>query len=752
MADLQQSGLPVSQRPRSVMALFGGDDTDTMPLWFNKNAFTASDFSSESYIADLRKFVPLETLRAELRSHLRLLKGELVELINRDYADFVNLSTKLVDVDGAVLRMRAPLSDLRSRLSSVKDSVKASLSALQDGLHRRADASHAREILELLLDTSHVVSKIEKLLAELKRMPEDSSSTSQSSKIVGMQPLSNGSVDDSAESVVSLEESRSRLLERIASEMNRLNFYVARIQDLPFVQNMENRIQSARMSLDASLRESFEVGLRQRNEAVIFRCLRGYAAIDNTQGAHEVFRLFVVSPIMEKVFLKETDAGPSDYLEDDFNEIKRHIEVDCKFLLDITIAANSGVQAFDFLGSSILKELHTSIQKNKPGAFSPGKPSIFLANYKASMNFLDHLEGYCQSKSAISTFRSQPAYLDFLKQWNLGVYFTLRFQEVAGDLDGALSATNLGRIADHSLGLALSPSAALERCLLKCWQPDVFVLSLSDKFLGLALQLMSRYSTWLLAGLEARQSGNNTNGMEWALGSSPEDLVLVKHDVELLSRMVKGTYLESIRNVFHSAPKEVLAAIEDSIQEGADKLIHVVPHITEALSDVFVKRSIEVLTQLKGITTTFRMTNKPLPVRHSSYVSGILHSIKAFLDGEYASYLSSEERLQFVAGIGERVTSRFHELAKELVTVTKKMESSLLRFRQGVQRVGTAGADSGESNISDTDKICKQLYLDVQEYGRRLRSIGVKAEELPVYIMLWQCVAPEAEKQGPIVL
>ena len=53
-------------------------------------------FNPETYISDLRRYVPLETLRTELRSHLSALKGELVDLINRDYADFVNLSTKLV--------------------------------------------------------------------------------------------------------------------------------------------------------------------------------------------------------------------------------------------------------------------------------------------------------------------------------------------------------------------------------------------------------------------------------------------------------------------------------------------------------------------------------------------------------------------------------------------------------------------------------------------------------------------------------
>ena len=41
---------------------------------------------------------------------------QLVEVINEDYADFVSLSTKLVNVDGAVLRMQKPLQELRVSL------------------------------------------------------------------------------------------------------------------------------------------------------------------------------------------------------------------------------------------------------------------------------------------------------------------------------------------------------------------------------------------------------------------------------------------------------------------------------------------------------------------------------------------------------------------------------------------------------------------------------------------------------------
>ena len=38
---------------------------------------------------------------------------QLVQVINDDYNDFVALSTKLVNIDGAVLRMQKPLLELK---------------------------------------------------------------------------------------------------------------------------------------------------------------------------------------------------------------------------------------------------------------------------------------------------------------------------------------------------------------------------------------------------------------------------------------------------------------------------------------------------------------------------------------------------------------------------------------------------------------------------------------------------------------
>lgn len=729
---------------RSTTDIFG-DPIDSHPLWFKKDSFLSENFDSETYIADLRTFVPFDNLRSELQSHLSSLKHELIELINRDYADFVNLSTKLVDVDGAILRMRAPLMELRDKISSFKESVESSLGALQNRLRQRAEASSSREILELLLDTFHVVSKVEKLIKELPSVPTDWSSGDviSSEKSSSLQHGEMGT---------NLRETQSMLLERIASEMNRLKFYMAHAQNLPFIENMVKRIQSASLLLDASLGHCFVDGLDHRDENAIYNCLRAYAAIDNTSGAEEIFRTTVVSPLIESIIPHSSSQvasqTPGDELEGDYQQIVGCIEKDCKFLLEISSSANSGLHVFDFLANSILKEVLLAIQKGKPWAFSPGRPTEFLKNYKSSLVFLAQLEGYCTTRSAVSKFRSGAVYIEFMKQWNLGVYFSLRFQEIAGSLDSALIAPSL-TYSHSDVGNPQQPilkqSSALLESLRCCWREDVLVISCADKFLRLSLQLISRYSSWLFAGLSARKTGRtgSSPGTEWAISAAPEELIFVLHDISCLVTELSGGYLDSVLQHLSSCPIEAIELVKQSILQGGKSLESVLPQIVETVSESLVEKCVEDLRQIKGITATYRMTNKPIPVRHSAYASAILRPLKAFLDGERATtYLSNEVRQKLLLSVTEEITSRYYSQASELVNVARKTESSLQRIRQGAQRRTGASSDVLDNNVSDTDKICMQLFLDVQEYGRNLATLGVQAASFPTYISLWQCVAP----------
>ena len=63
---------------------------------FNRSDFMLDDFQVDKFVAECKKVVPLNVFKKDLDDYLKLLKNALIELINQDYADFVNLSTNLV--------------------------------------------------------------------------------------------------------------------------------------------------------------------------------------------------------------------------------------------------------------------------------------------------------------------------------------------------------------------------------------------------------------------------------------------------------------------------------------------------------------------------------------------------------------------------------------------------------------------------------------------------------------------------------
>ncbi|KAI5569434.1 hypothetical protein BDE02_12G077000 [Populus trichocarpa] len=735
--------------PRSATDFFS-DPLDFHPLWFKPDLFLSPNFDSDSYISELRTFVPFDTLRSELQAHLTSLNHELIDLINRDYADFVNLSTKLVDVDSAVVRMRAPLLELREKIEGFRGSAESSLVALKNGLEQRSEAAATREVLELLLDTFHVVSKVEKLIKELPSVPADWSNGDVNS--TEKNAASNGCIENGT----NVRETQSMLLERIASEMNRLKFYIAHAQNLPFIQNMEKRIQGASLLLDASLGHCFVDGLEHRDENAIYNCLRAYAAIDNTSSAEEIFRMTIVAPLIQKIIPHGPSGGvvgaSGDGLENDYQEIKKCIEKDCKFLLEISSAENSGLHVFDFLANSILKEVLSAIKKGKPGAFSPGRPTEFLINYKSSLDFLGHLEGYCPSRSAVTKFRAEAIYVEFMKQWNVGVYFSLRFQEIAGALDSALATTSLIPVHNSPSGngssqdLTLKQSVTLLESLRSCWREDVLILSCSDKFLRLTLQLLSRFSNWLSSGLAARKTGNtgSNSGYEWAASAVPNDFLYIIHDINCLATEVCGDYLEHVLQLLSSCSADVLDLVKQSILQGGKSLNDLTPLAINAITDALVDEAVKGLKDVKAIATTFRMTNKPIPSRHSLYVSGLLSPLKKdFLDMEkHNPYLTRETVKELRHGAATEITGRYYDMVVEIVSVARKTESSLQRLKKGAQRRAGVSSDVSDPSVSDTDKLCMQYFLDIQEYGRNLSTLGVDAKEIPAYRSLWQCVAP----------
>jgi hypothetical protein len=58
----------------------------------------------------------LEMLRDDLGVYLKVLRSAMIELINKDYADFVNLSSNLNGLDKAINGIQVPLGQLKEEV------------------------------------------------------------------------------------------------------------------------------------------------------------------------------------------------------------------------------------------------------------------------------------------------------------------------------------------------------------------------------------------------------------------------------------------------------------------------------------------------------------------------------------------------------------------------------------------------------------------------------------------------------------
>lgn len=85
------------------------------PPPLQREMFATPDFNSDAFLSN-RRHITLDELKRELTTHLKSLKSELVEMINRDYASFVDLSTNLKGVDKVIEEVARPLGKMREEV------------------------------------------------------------------------------------------------------------------------------------------------------------------------------------------------------------------------------------------------------------------------------------------------------------------------------------------------------------------------------------------------------------------------------------------------------------------------------------------------------------------------------------------------------------------------------------------------------------------------------------------------------------
>ncbi len=750
-------------------ARFQLDDGGVPPPWLAPERFEDAAFVAEAYVDDLRRVVPLDDLGAELRRHADALRARLVEGVNADYGDFVDLSTRLVDVDGGAAAAAAPLRAARARVEAARGAAEAQAAALAAGLARRQAAAAARAQLELARDAALAVAKVEKLLEE---------------------GAGEGIADSALDADANGEalEARARLLDRLCAEASRLRFYRARGGELALVRALAPRAEAAEAALAAALDAALRAALRAQSPSALAALLRAYAALGRAGAAEAVVRAEVAAPAVARAAEAATaaagGAGAPPPLPALLEALAAGLREELGGFLAAAAVPGDGPQPFDFLGRAALPEAAAAAAAAAPGAASAGDPAAFQANYRAAARFLEALEGMAATAAQVERLRAAPAAAELLCRWNLAAYFALRFREVAGALEAALGAGGLvPAAADGAAGgaeeeAALPPppelryvaSAAAWAAWRRCVAPDVFLPPLADRFLRLALQAAARYATWVTEGLRRGAAGAGTAAVAegdeggaaadaagadaaaapWAADATAEQLAALWADCGALARALEARFAPAFAAAAGAAAADGAAAeaVAAALADAGAALGAAGEAALAAAAAGLADRCCEALKQLRGIVATFRMTARAAPTRPSHYVASVLAPLLAFLEAAGLE-AGGAPRAALARAVVAGVAARFAALAEETLESVRRTESSLRRLKT---RKAGGGEEEGGAPAAGADAlIAAQLFLDAQEFGRRCGAAGVAPAELEPFRALWRAVAPP-ERAGEVAL
>ncbi|XP_028844778.1 conserved oligomeric Golgi complex subunit 2 [Denticeps clupeoides] len=706
-------------------------------LCFDKDEFMKDDFDVDRFVSECRKRVQLEELREDLELYYKLLKTAMVELINKDYADFVNLSTNLVGMDKSLKQLSVPLGQLREEVLSLRTSVNEVIEALDTQLCKQDDIQKKKMCVMRLIQVVRSVEKIEKILH------------SQNSK-------------DSTSLEINSPLLAGQILERIATEFNQLQFHAVQSKGMPLLDKVRPRIAGITAMLQQSLEGLLIQGLQTSNVDIVRHCLRTYATIDKTRDAELLVGQVMIKPYMDEIIGEHFVKSSSSSLQMMCVKLLEFVPHHFRLLREVTGGAISSdkadiVPGYDFLVNSVWPEIIKGIEERIPSLFNPGNPDAFYERYAISMDFVRRFEWQCGSQASVKRLRAHPSYQSFHNKWNLPVYFQLRYKEIAGSLETAI-ADGLEAAPAGSL-YHLQITQVLWGCLCHCWADGVYLPPLAHRFWKLTLQLLSRYANFLTEALtktpsseapkdptrpltssasstssRTSQDADSESGGPTAL--STKQLVFIAADMDKLQEQIP-----EIKAVITGRLEAIgfknFAIVSEALEDSRVSLSSCIPTLNSRMTLLLTERCFRFLKSASEVPRLYRRTNKEVPTRASSYMDNALRPLHQLMS-DCKDMVKTTIIQDWLRSTLSDCTYRYYETISDVLSSVKKMEESLKRLKQARKTTTTnVGINGGPS---DDSKIRLQLSLDVEYLGEQIERMGLQPSEITMFPSLLELV------------
>jgi len=707
--------------------------------------------------------VALTELGKELRSAKRTLRNRLIDLLNKNYKDFVGLPGMLEGTSDSVSVISRELESIKDQVSQVHRSTVAVLEGFKSATERRKALKARQTMLEMLqlartcyvdlkdlLDKYDNPSQTTQGVQKFKKTTLVSRYRALVSRQIQSLSLQQGKIhveeETEAKSLVEAKKlansekfpknlsASTTLLERAARQMVLMKVAVDTTKGFTISEGIQMELPNIELRLLKALRSTLFASIRSKSLDETRQCLRAFHYCDATKQAEEVVLEKVVRPIVEEILTKEAlikaQTGDSKLIEL-FDSLLTEVKEACRTVL---LGSVFPLTSYKFVTRVIAANILTTLQKNGgEELFAPYIPARFLRHYQASRHLLASLVNLCPDRTRKQFLLASPEVDKFESRWSLPVYFQLRYQELRKALDDAVSAPPKASALLVKSGFLLDTTQALWKSVNRCWEDGVFIHRLTHRFFKATLQLFRRYISWITSGISP-----DPDPSRWSPAPAVRGLLALEADLSKLIRLTSPTSpnsnsiintictrveshhqqqlkdAESVRSLISAGFRGVSGELENARAQVAQS---VALRVSRDCSSALV-------AGVPRIKQKYSMTGNAPPTGPSGYVKGVFEPLRENLE-IYRRLVETQgdgregkDGGWLVGAVGRKVVERYLSASEDLLQVVKKTEAILTRLNKKRRPTKANGG------MSDADKIRLQLRLDVEFFASELRALG----------------------------
>ncbi|OQR81759.1 oligomeric Golgi complex subunit, partial [Thraustotheca clavata] len=453
-----------------------------MTYCFPVTALEGAEFSAVQFLEECHSRNPIANVHRDLVAFKRSLETQLVAIIDKDYAEFLQLSLKLKGVNNAVDSIREPLQLILQRVNAVQEAAIKMLQQNQDYIDQLGQMEQKKKELTLAIIICEKLDLAERLLNITEDKDDEESENEMENVFIPV-----------------YDEEQSILLERVARLVLEIECQIAQGAEAE-----EHRLSV----IERILREKLEAELATEivpdtfysrehiiNVKNVNNLLRAYVIIQEPAIPEDMVARLLVQPFQDAVMTRSrldgNTRGSCEGLPGIYSAVIEFVRKQLSGIVALPVCdASRKKNAIDILGQSIWKSIYSTLTEKLSEIFVAYNPDRIYHNYTHSVKFVAALEEFCSNKASKECFRELT--LPFLEKWNMDVYFQLRYSELTQTMQSKRPQDTV--FLQESISDYVFPmSKQIALASMKCFADGVHLDAQTPKFARLSLQLLHEY-------------------------------------------------------------------------------------------------------------------------------------------------------------------------------------------------------------------------------------------------------------------